>query len=817
MSTTDEDIASARPSGNEGRVPCATREEWAQALRVVSGVLGISRLQVVCTRGPDIAVVASTHADEDSAIALSLRPFCETILSRGTDVLIDNVSKQVPSMGPGVETYAGFPVRWPDRSHFGLLEALHPLPRTFSESEWALLRYVRDGFETDLRCLLADQTRTESPAPADAVSAPPASPSEHPREEFVGDVFDAIGDGLLILDRDGVALRGNRNLQEWLPSHELRSNCPCREIFPGELGEAVEDLTRLVAEGKRGQRRLLALEDAAGRHRWVELSAFPCGAEAEPREAVVVSFRDVTAQRLTERALRASEEKYRAILDGIEDGYYEIDLHGKLKFFNEALGRLLGFLPLELLGMQGLQFLAPRTRLSMRWMLLNALRTGQSATATDCPFLRRDGTEGHLDLSISIMRDSEGHPCGFRGIARDVSHRKENEQIRERLEMQIREAQKFESLGVMAMGIAHDFNNILMGIMGNANLALLETSANSSARECLDEIEQAAYRGAELTAQMVAYSGTGTSNPGDVSLTDMVTRALPMLEAAVSGHGALEFRCGPSLPAVRADETQLQQVLLNLVTNAAEALSDSGGRIEVSTGVMHADARFIAKAHAEPGLPEGRYVYLEVTDTGHGMDASTRARMFDPFFSTKFVGRGLGLAAVQGIVRAHKGLLRVISVPGKGTTVRVCLPTQELQSLRAAGRRAMWESELPPVTEVLVVDDETTIRSVTRRVLERFEISVLTAADGREALDIYRMRWPEIDCVLLDVGMPDMDGREVFLGLREMNPDARIIVASGFTEEDVEQRFLGLGINGLLHKPYSPQELLAALHSAIQA
>ncbi len=383
------------------------------------------------------------------------------------------------------------------------------------------------------------------------------------------------------------------------------------------------------------------------------------------------------------------------------------------------------------------------------------------------------------------------------------------EEEKESLERQVQQAQRLESLGVLAGGIAHDFNNLLTGIMGNADLALLDLPRSSSAADALHEIRSISQRASELCRQMLAYSGQATCAPEPLDLASEIQKMRNALAPLVPGTAALSIETLPS-GSVNADRSQLAQIVRALVANAAEALGEAPGIVTIRTGTMPsscaglpASMRALADGEACP--------FVEVRDTGCGMDVETQRRVFEPFFSTKFTGRGLGLPAVQGIVRMHGGSVTVRSTPGKGTAVRVVLPpTQTEQDV--AGKLAPPPADAAHTTEhphVLFVDDEDVVRKVGETLLDRAGYSVTTAADGRGAVEYFKRHADEIACVVLDLSMPDMDGEAVFRELREVRPDMPILISSGYSGSDVTQRFEGLEHWAFLQKPFSSDSLIS--------
>jgi two-component system, cell cycle sensor histidine kinase and response regulator CckA len=379
----------------------------------------------------------------------------------------------------------------------------------------------------------------------------------------------------------------------------------------------------------------------------------------------------------------------------------------------------------------------------------------------------------------------------------------------------VMQAQKLESLGVLAGGIAHDFNNLLTSILGNADLAQSEVSPANPARPYLEDIERVSRRAAELCRQMLAYSGKGRFMVQPLSLNDVVREMGHLLSVTISKKVVVRYNFFPNLPSVLADATQLRQVVMNLITNASEAIGEASGVVTLSTGVMDCDDEYLKHVVDDNDThPPGQYVSLEVCDTGCGMDRETLGRIFDPFFTTKFTGRGLGLAAVLGIVRGHKGALRVYSEKGRGTTFKILLPANDQATpppaVGADGGKA-WRAQ----GVVLLVDDEESVRSTGRRLLERIGFEVMVAADGREALELYAQHRQRIRLVLLDMTMPHLDGEACFRELRRIDSSVDVIMTSGYNEQEVISRFVGKGLAGFVQKPYKLADLLPVVRKAL--
>ena len=417
-----------------------------------------------------------------------------------------------------------------------------------------------------------------------------------------------------------------------------------------------------------------------------------------------------------------------------------------------------------------------------------------------------------LQVAYRPQVAEDGSIVGALGVATDITERRRAEEERERLASKLLQVQKLESLGVLAGGIAHDFNNILTAIMGNAALALMRLPSGSAARQSIDDVVASARRAADLTRQLLAYSGKAHFDVRPIDLSAHVREIAHLLEASIAKKVQLRLELADDLPATLADVAQVQQIVMNLVINGAEAVGTESGTVLVTTGVQNVDVTYAESLGEATTLAPGLYVFLEVHDTGSGIDEATREKMFDPFFTTKFHGRGLGLAAVLGIVRGHQGAIKVYSQVGRGTTFKVLLPASE--QVAASSRRSPAAS-FHGSGLVLFADDEPAIRRTGRQMLEHFGFTVVEAADGREAVRIFEERKDEIVAIILDMTMPEMSGEEAFREVRRIRPDVVVILSSGYNEVEATRRFTSKGLAGFLQKPYSPEDLAAKLSAAL--
>jgi len=370
-----------------------------------------------------------------------------------------------------------------------------------------------------------------------------------------------------------------------------------------------------------------------------------------------------------------------------------------------------------------------------------------------------------------------------------------------------------EAVGRLAGGIAHDFNNILTGVLGSSSLARLDLPAGSEAHEHIVQIEAAARRAADLCRQMLAYAGKGRFVVQNLDLSQLVRETTQLLDLSISKKASVRYDLAPGLPAVSVDATQIRQILMNLVLNASEALGDRPGVITLATGTQYVDAAYLRSSQIEGELPAGLYAYLEVSDSGSGMSKETLERIFDPFFTTKFTGRGLGLSAVLGIVRGHRGAIKVYSEVGRGTTFKLFFPA----AAGEAGTKAQKTSEdaWRGRGTVLVIDDEPTVRNVSERILKTLGFDPISACDGEQGLDMVRQHGEALVAVLMDLTMPSMDGETAFREIRTLRPGLPIVLMSGYNEQDAIARFAGKGLAGFLQKPFTVDGLRQQIRNVI--
>jgi two-component system cell cycle sensor histidine kinase/response regulator CckA len=512
---------------------------------------------------------------------------------------------------------------------------------------------------------------------------------------------------------------------------------------------------------------------------------------------------DITEARQADQALRESEARLRQVIDLVPHFIFAKDGEGRFLLVNRAVADAYGTRVDRLIGRTDAEFAASlEDARRFREDDLEVIRTGQPRVILEEPITDSRGRVRYLQTTkIPFPFSGTGRP-GILGVSIDTTERKAAEEA-------LRRAAKEESLTVLAGGVAHDFNNLLAAILGHASLALKQLPPSSPARRHVEKAASAVERAADLTRQMLAYSGRGHFVVRPTDLNALVRENLPLLEVGVPKRVRLEADLSTDLPLVDADVGQLQQVLMNLVINAAEAIGERGGTVTVRTGGRQvADSDHALWGASGQPLAAGRYVALEVRDDGPGMDPDTVDRIFEPFFTTKFTGRGLGLAAVLGVVRGHRGALSVESAPGRGTVFRILLAPSARPTAVEAPKAA--EPSRGGLT-LLLIDDEEVVREMVGEVLEHEGVSVLSAEDGATGLRLFRDEHERIDAVLLDLSMPGLSGEETFRRLRAIDAGVPVILSSGYDRDEARDRFGAGSPAGFIQKPYRPEQLMAEI------
>jgi PAS domain S-box-containing protein len=524
---------------------------------------------------------------------------------------------------------------------------------------------------------------------------------------------------------------------------------------------------------------------------------------------------DVTARKQTQAALNRERALLRQIIDLVPHFIFAKDISGKFILANQPVATAYATTLENLIGKTDADF-SPDKKEVNHFLAddLEVIRLGKPKNIPEETITDPGGNIRHLSTIKIPFRFSDSEIPAVLGVSVDITELKKADHERQQIERKLLETQKLESLGVLAGGIAHDFNNLLTGILGNASLARMDLSDTSPLLPVIGQIESATHRAADLCKQMLAYSGKGRFVVQHLNLNQLVEDTTHLLNISINKNCVLHFNLAASLPAIAVDATQIRQIIMNLVINASEAIGARSGVIAISTGVARIDQDYIATLLHPGGITPGDYVFLEVSDNGSGMSPATLAKIFDPFFTTKFTGRGLGLAAVLGIIRGHKGALKVYSESGRGTTFKILLPCSNAPTERVLTTPPVSEPAWRGQGTVLVVDDEETVRTVTARILETLGFTAVLASDGREALEIYRREPSRFAIVLLDLTMPHMDGEETFRQLRHINPGVRVVLMSGFNQQEAVSRFTGKGLAGFVQKPFEVGSIMTAVREA---
>jgi PAS domain S-box-containing protein len=629
---------------------------------------------------------------------------------------------------------------------------------------------------------------------------------------------------------------------------------------------------------------------------------------------------EISEHKRTQEELKKSEEKYRTILENIEEGYYEVDLSGNFTFFNDSIQKILGYDRNELRGMNNRQYTDQENAKKLYQAFNKVFTTGRPTKEFDWKIIRKDGSERYVEASVSVLKDSEGKPMGFRGIVRDITERKEAEEalrdskekyrllvdhahdgifiaqgglikfqnpkaqeilgcsahelpetpfidlihpedrrflpkrqerrpkgedipstysvritknsgeelwvrinavdikwegepatlnfasditFEKRLEAQLLQAQKMEAIGTLAGGIAHDFNNILSSVIGYTELAIEEVSKGGLLHSNLQEVLKAGRRARDLVRQILAFSRQSDQELKPLEISPIIKDTLKLLRASLPSTIDIKQHIGANLGTVMTDPTHVNQILMNLCTNAAHAMGENGGILDVSLEKVK-NGTDVGVRFA--GLSSGPYLKLTVSDNGYGMTPEVRERIFDPYFTTKEKGEGtgLGLAMVHGIVKSHGGTITVYSEPEMGSTFHVYLPIMETETDQDTGT----EETVPTGSErILFVDDEQPIADIAKQMVEQLGYTVVTKTSSLEALELFRAKPDEFDLVITDMTMPNMTGEELANELMFIRPDIPIILCTGFSRRVTEKKAKAMGIQAFILKPILKQEL----------
>ncbi|CAB1062897.1 PAS/PAC sensor hybrid histidine kinase [Olavius sp. associated proteobacterium Delta 1] len=616
-------------------------------------------------------------------------------------------------------------------------------------------------------------------------------------------VFEAAPIGIAIASPQGYFLRVNDCFAQMLGynHNEIRQYTFLDITHPEDRPDTTR-LSQQVRDGKhnsyRTEKRFLRKDGQSIR---IIVRATAIRAPNGDIKYWLGLIENITERKKAEKAIRKSEEKYRIILESMEEGYFEVDLEGNYTFFNASMCNILGYAADELIAKNNRDYASPQTAKKLIRIFNQVYETGRSARVLNYEVITKDGTKKILYLSASLIRDDDQKPLGFRGIVQDVTDQLIAEKQREQLASQMLNAQKMEAIGTLAGGIAHDFNNLLMGFQGNLSLMLMDVNPKHPHYDYLLNMENHVKRGSELTRQILGFARGGKYEVKPTDLNDLLEKSSEMFSRTrkeISIHK--KFQEG--LWSVEVDRGQIEQVLLNLFVNAWQAMP-SGGKFFIETQNLVLEEGDYAKPYA---LNPGKYVRISVTDTGIGMDKNTLERIFEPFFTTKEVGRGtgLGLASAYGIIKNHNGVIDVDSEKDRGSTFRIYLPVSHKEVIKD---EASNEKALKGRETILLVDDEEMIAEIGKKMLERLGYSVLLAESGEKALQTYEAHRDSIDLIILDMIMPDMGGSVTYDQLKAKDPDIRVLLSSGYSLNGQASQIMRRGCDGFIQKPFNLEQI----------
>lgn len=627
------------------------------------------------------------------------------------------------------------------------------------------------------------------------------------REQFFRSIIERSSDILAVID-------ATRTIRYVSPAFQAITGHAADRIVgtsglhflhPDDTGAVDELFSALLVRNESTASTVLRGRDAQGNYRIFDVRVANL-LDNPAINGLIFDARDITDSKRIEEALRASEERFRKIVETSGEGIGIRNASGALTFVNERFAEMLGYDAHELIGMNVFSLVAPEHVGTLLDSAGHRQQTGKSGQV-DVEFVKKDGGRVAVILSASPLYDHDGNFIGALGMLTDITERKQ-------LEAQLRVSQKIEAVGRLAGGIAHDFNNLLTAIRGHVDLLLAEVPPDSPIRGDVQEIRRGADRAATLTQQLLAFSRKQILQPRVLEIDKVVAGTATLIRRLIGEDIRLEARLNANDACVHADRGQLEQVIMNLAVNARDAMP-RGGQLIMETNVVDLDDDFV---RANAGSRAGRHVRLLVRDTGVGMSTETLSHVFEPFFTTKEVGRGtgLGLATVYGIIKQSGGYIRVQSEEHVGTSFEILLPFVE------ARPEAVMEPQAQPSIAargetVLVAEDERAVRALASRILRKRGYHVLEAIDGAEALSIARQHEGHIDLLLTDIVMPIMGGRELAEQLLLLRPTSKVLFMSGYMDDELLQRGVEQGVGILLEKPFTPDGLAAKVREVLES
>lgn len=626
--------------------------------------------------------------------------------------------------------------------------------------------------------------------------------------DFLASVLEGIDEGVVVMDRDYRILAANsryvkqvgKNLSElvgttcYQASHHFDTPC---------VQNGQECPVKTMFETSTSAHAIHIHYDHQGKEVYVECNAYPMKDASGSVVRAIETIRDITEKVRLEHRLKESQEKYQDLYDRAPDGYYSIGEDGLIVEVNQTFLDMLGYRRDEVVGVMYLENLLSEESVGVCHIKFPELKRLGSLRNVEISLKKKDESMLPVMVSASAVFNGEKRFVMSRCMIRDITDRKKADEEKEKLQDQLYQSQKLEALGTLAGGIAHDFNNLLASILGYASLAKADLAQDHPVSQHLDIIETASLRASELTQQLLAFAKGGAYNPVPNDVNAIAQEVATLLSRTIDKNITIELDLEEHLRPALCDAGQIQQAILNMCINGRDAM-EKGGTLTIKTKNGYLSPQ---TAQFMVDVAPGDYVCISVADTGAGMDRETREHIFEPFFTTKKNGTGLGLALAYGIIKKHNGFIHVYSSLGRGSLFQVNIPACLIEEPSTKKRETV---ELRTGTEtVLIVDDEPMITDLARDILRRYGYRVLIAGSGEEALEIYQGRTGEIAVVILDIVMPGMDGREVFGRLRTLNPEAKVIVSSGYDHDRVADDLLKQGAVGFAQKPYRIAELVA--------
>lgn len=625
-------------------------------------------------------------------------------------------------------------------------------------------------------------------------------------------VFNAAADGMRVIDRDFNLLRSNETFSRLSGmSNEEAVGKKCYDVFRGPLCHTPNcPLSRILGGEDR-----VECDVEKDRH---DGNTVPCILTATPFRApsgelngIVENFKDITDRKQAEEALRQSEQRFRSLVETTSDWVWEVDQNGIYTYASPKVKDLLGYEPVEVIGKTPFDFMPMDEAKRVARLFGDTIESRKVFAQLKNTNLHKDGRRVVLETSAVPIFDQAGDLLCYRGIDRDITGRERAEEEKERLGVQLRQAQKMEAIGTLAGGIAHDFNNILTPMIIHTEIALSDIDEESPVRDNLLRVSQAAYRAKEMVRLILTFSRQASAKPLPMKVAPVVREVLKLLRASLPTTIEIRQDIKSTSYLTMADPTQIHQVLINLCTNAEHAMREKGGMLEVSLADMEIGAKDAVKY---PDMKPGPYLRLTVSDTGTGMDRTVIDRIFDPFFTTKQSGEGtgMGLAVVHGIVKSCGGAITVYSEPEKGTTFHVFFPRTETE----APQQILPAGPLPTGNErILFVDDNEVVVDAVRLLLESLGYKVVARMNGIEALEVFKAQPNEFDLVITDQTMPHMPGKELAQELIRIRPDIPIILCTGYSERITEEEAKAVGIREYVMKPFAMDDMARIIRKVL--